>query len=207
MRLQQAFAAAAVMLLAGCATPPPAVDPSLFPPGTSPRPMTAGPRITLVIAPELSQTVARSKVLAGFVPQLDLPIGQIVERAGTEVLAAQSPPAADDSLRAVVDAVDCTLSNHVKWFLPVPYLGIIGDSSTDVRVTMSLRVIDGGGRVLIERGYHSGPQVLASQFGGKEDPRSAIRRMVHEAAWQLWQQAADDIRHWLADERMRERLL
>jgi hypothetical protein len=206
-RWQRAGAAAALALLVGCATPP-LVDPGLFPRATSQSMPIAGLRIALVVAPAVAQTVARDMRLFGAVARADMPVGQIVERAGAELLSVQpqpQPPA--DTASVIVDAVDCTLREHIKWMLPVPYMGVIGDSSTDVRVTMSLRVVDAAGRVQLARGYDSGPKVLPSHFGGSEPAPLAIRRLVHEAAWQLWQQAADDIRHWQSEERMRERPL
>jgi hypothetical protein len=202
----RALVGAACVLLAGCATVAP-VDPALFPRATTPSAATPPVPIALVVPKEVARTVARSKGIGGFAQVEGLHVGQIVERAGAEVLSAR--PAPPGSASVVVDAVDCTLSNHLKWLVPVPLpgVGFLSDASTDVRVTMSLRLIDGSGRLLIERRYDSGPRVLASQFSTKESAHSAVRRMVHEAAWQLWQQAAGDIGHALTQERMRERTL
>jgi hypothetical protein len=202
----RALMGAACVLLAGCATVPP-VDPALFPRDATPRASAPPVPITLVVPKEVARTVARSKGIGGFAQEEGLHVGRIVERAGAEALSAQ--PARPGSASVVVDAVDCTLSNHLKWLvpLPLPGVGFLSDASTDVRVTMSLRLIDGTGRLLIERRYDSGPYVLASQFSTKESAQSAVRRLMHEAAWQLWQQAADDIGHALVQERMRERTL
>jgi hypothetical protein len=197
----------AFLALTGCATKPVEPDPALFPRSTSPAQGPVGGRLALVIGPEVASSVGQWKrPLLSDVPAPSVPIGRIVERAGQEVLASDAT-GAGPGLTLVVDSASCVLEGHVRWLLPVPFVGVIGDSSTDVRVMMALRLLDEEGRTLLERIYDSGRQVLPSQYGGREGPGQAVVRLAHEGAWQLWLQAAADLRHWLAAERARPREL
>jgi len=107
----------------------------------------------------------------------------------------------------VVDSVRCVDRVRLLWLLPVPYLGVIGDTEVDVQMTFELRLLDGQGRSVWTRSYDSGRVVWKRLAGSNESGDAGIVRLAHEAAWRLSQQAATDLRDWLVAERGKPREL
>lgn len=199
----------------GCASPPAqGLHPEFFPRAASaPEPRTPG-RVALLVPSQVAGTMGSTETTLRSGPNERVPIGRIVEQAGLDMLGAaltggvdslaQAPGAGYDAT-VTVDAVRCVDRTRLLWLLPFPVFGVIGDTRTDVQVTIELRVLDAQGRAVLTRAYDSGPEEL-KRAGGEADTAGVVR-LAHELTWRLWRNAWSDLREWLAAERSRPREL
>ena len=187
---------ALLVLLGGCAVPvQTTTDPALFPrSATAPASKFAG-RVALLVPPQVAGTLAQSEQFGG--PRPQLPIGRIVEQAallalgdavsgGVDSLDAAPAANAGYSATLVIESVRCVHRVHVLWIAPIPYLGLVGDSQTDVQVTFELRLLDAQGRTAWTQAYDSGREVWKHpMLRSKESQTEGIVRLAHEGSWRL----------------------
>jgi len=208
-----------LVLLAGCAAPlQVGPDPALFPRSAE---ATAGKvtgRVALWVPAQVAAAENRSERVLGAGSNLHVPVGRIVEQAarlalgdalsgGVQPVDALPPAGAGVSATLVFDSVRCVDRVRLLWLLPVPYLGVIGDTEIDVQLTFDVRLLDAQGRSVWTRSYDGGRVVWKRPSGSSESADAGIVRLAHEAAWHLSQQAATDLRDWLAAERSKPREL
>lgn len=200
---------------AGCASPPAqGLHPEFFPRAASAPASRVVGRVALLVPSQVAGTMGAMETTLRSGPNERVPIGRIVEEAGLEVLGgalaggvdslAQAPGAGYDATVAV-DAVHCVDRTRLLWLLPFPVIGAIGDTRTEVQVTIEVRVLDAQGRTALTRRYDSGPKELKRASG--EAATAGVVRLAHELTWRLWQYAWGDLREWLAAERNRPREL
>ena len=206
-------------LLAGCATPllvgP---NPALFPRSAEASAGQVAGRVALWVPVQVAATENHSERLLGAGSNLHLPVGRIVEQAarlalgdalrgGVQPVDALPPAGGGVSATLVFDGVHCVDRVRLLWLLPVPILGIIGETEIDVQLTFELRLHDAQGRNVWTRSYDSGRVVWKHPAGSSESAEAGIVRLAHEAAWRLSQQAVTDLRDWLVSERGKPREL
>ncbi|WP_088279434.1 hypothetical protein [Ideonella sp. A 288] len=192
--------------------------PELFPRGTVTSAAPLKGRMALLVPPQVATTVNRGERTGGRPSDLELPIGRIVEAALQLTLADalsggvsavdRVPPADGGHVGTlVVDTVQCVDRVRLKWLLPVPLLGLVGDTETDVQVSVDVRLLDTEGRTVWSRQYDDGRQVWQPRWLGYEAGPDAIVRLAHEAAWRVARRVADDLRDAVAADRNRPRSL
>ena len=212
-------AAALLLLVAGCAAPlQVGPDPAWFGRGEEPTTNKAAGRVALWVPPQVAAAENVSERPLGGDANLHVPVGRIVELAarqalgdvldgGVQAVASMPAPGAGQSATLVVDTIRCVDRVRVLWLLPMPILGVIGDSQIEVQLTFDLRLIDARGGTVWTRSYDSGTVVWKRPPGRSESLPAGIVRLAHEAAWRLSQQAANDLREWLEAERVKPREL
>lgn len=194
------------VLACGCAAPVPAsVQPGLFPRGGAPKPATS--RIALVVPPQVAAIEGRAERSGGAVaPDLLMPIGRIVEaavRAALDDDLGGAPP----GLAVMVDGVHFEYKVRVLWLLPMPYVGMIGQTEPGGQVRFDVSLFDAHGELAWRRSYDTGREVWKPPWLAGEDSTHALVRLTHEAAWRLAKQLTRDIGDWLAAERLKPREL
>jgi hypothetical protein len=205
-------------MLMGCASAPlQGLNSALFPRGGPAAAGVAG-RVALLVPPQVSSSLGRHEDMLGSGPNRQVVIGRIVERAGLDALGESlsggvksvvEVPAvgAGFDTTVVIDEVRCVDRTRLLWLLPVPipFVGVIGDSSTEVQVAFDLRVLDAQGRTVLTRTYGTAPVVWERPSSTRESRDAGVIRIVHEGSWRLWQEAVADLRAWLAEQRIKPR--
>lgn len=195
-----------------------ALKPELFPRDTVVSAVPLKGSVALLLPPQVAASVNRGQRTGGRSSDLELPIGRIVEAAlqlaladaltgGVQAVESIPPANSGHVGTLVVDAVQCADRVRVVWMLPVPVLGLIGDTETDVQVSVDVRLLDTEGRAVWSRHYDDGRQVWKPQLFKHETGTDAIVRLAHESAWRLARQVSDDVREAVAAERGRARSL
>lgn len=199
-------------LLGACATYDKPLAPGLFPPQAE-APAREPARIAIELADR--EQHYRSPRQSGYLFEIGLPIGRIVEAAaqlgfGAEFEQVAAGAAADPrALRLRVDDVATVVSSRFVYFIP---LGPIPLERVDVRtrVEFAVRLLGPDGAPRWSQHYDSGDELLVLRrqnlFVG-ETPPDGVQRAVHEQAARLMRQAARDLRVWLDHEKRRERVL
>ena len=206
--------------LGGCASPAlVAVDPALFARASVDAENQTVGRVALLVPPQVAGTLYQAEWLGGGVAaDMRLPIGQIVEQAALAAIGdglrggvqrvVAAPPANDGfSGTLVIDAVRFEYSVRVLWLLPVPVLGMIGETESGARLSFDVTLLDTQGRNVWTRTFDTNREVWKRPQNGRESPKEGVVRLAHEAAWRLSQQAVRDLREWVDAERMRPRSL
>lgn len=207
------FALLAVTLPLGCMTSgcstvePRPLAPALFPavPG-SPGPMDAT-RLALSLAnPMQSFTTSMRTSLV----QVQLPLGRIVEAAAMLALGEQFEsvalgPVDDRRLSVRISDVTPDLTSNLFYIIPSPF-GLIERVDITTRLAFRLTVPAPDGSARWSRDHDSGRELLKLN-PWRENLHESIQRAFHEHAVRLMRQAAADLRGWLAQERLRERVL
>jgi len=210
-----------LLLFAGCATPPKlsvGPDPALFARTAAATATKVAGRVALWVPPQVAAMHNVGERPLGASSDLRIPIGRIVEQAvqlalgdalagGVESVAAMPAAGAGHLATLVLDAVRGVDRSRILWLLPVPILGVIGDTEFDVQVAIDMRLLDAQGRTVWTHRYDSGRAVWQRPAGSGESASAGIVRLTHEAAWRLAQQAVAELREWLEAERLRPREL
>lgn len=199
--------------IAGCATYDKPLSPALFPPAAAAA--TRDPaRVVLVLADRDQHY--RSPRQSGYLFEIGLPIGRIVEAAGLRALAAEfehvagaDAPADPRALQLRVDDVSASVHSRFVYFIP---LGPIPLNRVDLktRVAFTIRLLAPDGSTRWSQRGDSGEELLVPRRQGLfvvEAPSDGAQRAVHEQAARLMQAAARDLRTWLEQEQRRERVL
>lgn len=194
---------ALVVWLAGCAAPLPAVlDPSLFP-RTAAAPTVS---VAVVVPSHLADLQVRAEGGFGVPGAPVMPIGRIVEAAVLATLGNPTPAAPGPTL--TIDSAGFEFKIRVLWMLPMPYIGMIGDTEAGGRVNFVATLRDAQGRLAWTRPYDTGREVWKLRPGpGEKGGVDLVTRRTHEAAWRLAQQLARDVADWQAGEWLKPREL
>jgi hypothetical protein len=157
------------------------------------------------------QTILRPRTLGN--TNITLAIGQIVAGAARAALAEQFETVDSDNAAIVLQlrAIRFDVDDHLVYIIPLGPL-TTGRIDLDSRLWVEAQLQDGQGHVLWTRSYDSGRETSASgrrgvgPFEGHVPPQQ-LTQMAHEQAFRLMQSAARDVRRWVEDERLRERVL
>lgn len=204
---------AAAAMLAGCAAvevrP---LEPALFPPPAS----TQTPRDAAVIALSLAvpdQSYTNPPLRLSRI-QVQLPVGRMVEAAARLALSEQfgrvdPGPPRGGSLALRLSDVAPEIDSALIFILPGPW-GLWERVDVTTRLAFRLTVSAPDGSVRWSQAYDSTHERLQLQregFFAQETLQAAMQRRLHEQAARLAREAAAELRHWLDQERQRERVL
>lgn len=209
------------LVATGCATRTEApVDAALFARQPAPAERRLPGRVALWMPPQPTHTVEAKTLLEA----VRVPIGRIVEEAtmaalrdamqGGAVLLKDPPtPGSGSGVTLVVEAVQLTLKEQTEAELgPVPPF-VFPARVTYGQLALEMSLLDDRGRKLWTRRYDAGRERWFPPAVWTTPPAPwttlpqtyTIMRRSHEAAWLLAQQAAKDVRDWLAADRGRPR--
>lgn len=227
--LAVAFAAGALLALAGCTSIPDKAnfDPALFP--RQPVETTFEDRVAVLADPaSVEMTVTGERVsggsgAAGLYAPVQMPIGRIVHEAALATFAAAFPcgaptvdrPGAEPGAPTVALRVaHYDYRDRLQYFVvvPIPYVGgVVEKWQVDLQLAIELRLLDVKGAVLWSNVYDSGLRIWEPQkrsfFQAPEKRFEGLVRLTHETAFSLMRNAAHDVGEWLRNERLRERAL
>lgn len=203
--------AAAAVLLGGCAViQPRPLDTALFPPPpTAPAPRLQATVALAVAIPDQSYTNPPTRLHRN---QAQLPIGRIVEAAAQLALREQFERVevgASDGLALRLTDIVPQVESALIYILPIPG-GLIDRVDVTTRLAFRLAVVAPDGSLRWSRVYDSGPELVKvrrESFLAQEPMETAMQRRFHEQAARLMRDAATDLRSWLEQERLRERVL
>jgi hypothetical protein len=212
------FALLAMTLPLGCMTggcstvEPRPLAPALFPAA----PGSPGPRDATRLALSLENPTQSftNPAVRMRLAQVQLPLGRIVEAAAMLALGEQFEslalgPADDRRLSVRISDVAPDLTSDLIYVIPVPG-GLIDRVDVTTRLAFRLTVTAPDGSARWSRDHDSGRELLKlkrENFFVQESLHEGIQRAFHEQAVRLMRQAAADLRGWLAQERLRERVL
>jgi len=146
--------------------------------------------------------------------QVQLPLGRIVEAAALLALGEQfesvaQGPADDRRLSVRISDVAPDLTSDLIYIIPIPG-GLIDRVDVTTRLAFRLTVTAPDGSARWSRDHDTGREPLKLKRENlfvQESLHDGIQRAFHEHAVRLMRQAAADLRGWLAQERLRERVL
>jgi hypothetical protein len=195
-------------MTSGCSTVEPRpLAPALFPAAAgSPGPLDAT-RLALSLAnPMQSFTTSMRTSLV----QVQLPLARIVEAAAMMALGEQFEsvalgPVDDRRLSVRISDVTPDLTSNLVYIIPSPF-GLIERVDITTRLAFRLTVQAPDGSARWSRDHDSGRELLKLN-PWRENLYESIQRAFHEHAVRLMRPAAADLRGWLAQERLRERVL
>jgi hypothetical protein len=215
-RRAPAAGAAALLLafaLAGCSIidirP---LDPALFP-AAGKLPDAREPVQVVMSLSEPAQSYT-SPSITFRAARVQLPIARIVEAAAERALREQFEsvtlvPTQSQGLQIVLSQIAPEVTSQLIYVLPVPG-GVIDRVDVSSRMTFTLAALAPDGRTRFSRSYDSGMervQPRREHLLSQEPLATALQRSLHEQAVRLARLAATDLRDWLAQERLRERVL
>lgn len=147
----------------------------------------------------------------GFQPAKDLRL----PRAALGALQQLSPGhervevGASDGLALRLTDIVPQVESALIYILPIPG-GLIDRVDVTTRLAFRLAVMAPDGSLRWSRVYDSGPELVKvrrESFLAQEPMETAMQRRFHEQAARLMRDAATDLRSWLEQERLRERVL
>jgi hypothetical protein len=225
-----AFAAGALIALAGCTSVPDKAnfDPALF--QRQPAEATFEERVAVLADPAaMEMTVTGERVsggseAAGLYAPVQMPIGRIVHEAALAAFADAFPGGAPAVERAGAEPGAPTVALRVAQYdyrdrlqyvvpLLIPFGGLLVFEKwqLDLQLTIELRLLDVDGAVLWSNVYDSGLRIWEPQkrpfLHAPEKHFEGLARLTHETALALMRTAARDVGEWLRNERLRERAL
>ncbi len=192
----------AAVLLVGCAsTHEGKLDPRSFAQGSAARASKSIGRVSLVMSPDLRDTVDLGEsLIQSPIPyrHVQVPTGRIVEHAlrtalddaltfGVQDAQSIPPPGNDLSAIVVVKSVHFEYHDRLQYVLPIPLPGLplVVVSEVEVRLAFDLQLLDARGHTVQVRTYESGREVWMPKPRATEMAEDGIVRLAHEAAWRL----------------------
>ena len=201
------------------------VETALFPSVGAAAPVDlASGRLALIVPPAvLDRAFTGERLRAALPTAVRVPSGRIVDAALARalqrqfdggVVPQQAAPAVNSDVVATVAVTDVQFSydERLRYFIPIPIplpgMVFVHKFDVSLQIGFELQLLDARGRPLWARRYDSGRILWTppDRMSTEQSPEGVLR-LAHEAAWQLAQQAALDVRAWLDAERRQERQL
>lgn len=221
-RLTRAMLAAAVLVVAGCATEPQQgrFSPALFP---SQATEAAFDGQVAVLADPTSPKLEVLGERLGDAGPVHVPIGRIVHEASLLAFARAfkggarpidrigGEPATPTPI-VTARVVNYVYRDRLQYFIPLLWYGAIEKWQLDVQLVVEVRLFAGDGTMLWSGTFDSGVEIWEPLVDSPipiplESHTEGLLRQTHETAYRLMQRAARDVGEWLRNERLRERRL